>query len=248
MCFTHEGGRFMAPAILVLGLLVGRSIESLPSTLRGIAAVAMLTLALVSGLQLVERFGVDTRSLVRPTEPSDRPSPYEAAGLLFRSDALVVSPATPAGWLNRWLDAHDGPADRPVLWMVGDATAFDVLYPVRYEVAFSHSRLADQLAGRSPALVADWLRRQGCRYLYVNWQEVARLRSSYGFDNSINRNTLRQIGQVYYALDADPAGPPPVPSTQPDSFAISMPEVMERPWLIELSPPPSGPTTQSEKK
>jgi hypothetical protein len=247
LCFTHEGGRFMVPAILVLGLLVGRSIESLPSMLRTTAAVILLTLAAVSGLQLVERFEADTGPFLPAAEHGEKQSQLAAAGQLFRSDLLATNPGVLSGWLNRWLLAHGAPADRPILWMVGDATAFNVVYPARYEVAFSHSRLADQLAKHSSEEVVEWLRKQGCRHLYVNWQEVARLRSSYGFADSITRETLRPLGQVYYALETDPAGLPPAAASQPDSAKSNLLETFEPAWLIELPLPLPVPTSQSDK-
>jgi len=249
--FTDQPGRFMLPAVIVLGLLVGRSMEAMPPTTgaiftffkdlagetvarvlafvsswRSFAAVLMLILALVSGLQLLRRLEVDTGDFI-PAEVREGQSPLWSAGQLFRYD-FTTAEQTPEGLLNRWLADHDAPQDRAVLWLVGDATPFNILYPVHYNVVFSHDELADQLANRPPAEVANWLGAHGFRYVYVNWQEAARLRGTYGFPKSITRASIQGLGRVTILKELSP-----IPmALLPDAAVRS--EDYEPPWIIDL--------------
>lgn len=200
---TDMPGRFMLPAALVLAILVGRSFASAGPAGRAVMAAVLLSLALVSSLQLASRFGQDTQVVV--TRP--QAGLFEGAGRLLRSDAFTANAQfSPWAWINRTLAAEGAPADRPVLWMVGDARPFYVVYPARYGVVFSHDVLADHLASDPPAEVAAWLRRQGIRFVYVDWMEVDRLRGTYGFPASITPQRMESLGRVTRMTDLDPAG------------------------------------------
>jgi hypothetical protein len=112
LLFTDQPGRSMLPAVIVLGLLVGRSLSAIPSTARGLAVVVLLSLAAVSGLQLSARLQDDTQRWAYSGQ-QDGQSPLHAAGTLFRDDFQARLPLTAGGQLNRWLAEHHAPHDRP---------------------------------------------------------------------------------------------------------------------------------------
>ena len=234
LMFTDQPGRFMLPAVPVLGLLVGRSIAAIPKSTRGIAIVALITLAMISGFQLVGRFQMDTQGRLPEAELKGQ-SPFYVAGMMFRNDFQETNPSASAGVLNRFLADHDAPHDKPVLWSAGEAKMFYVLYPAEYNVVFSHDPLVDQLAARPPSEVANWLTVQGYRYLFINWQEVARLRG-YGLPEAISIEKLRGLGRV----------------TRVTELGIKLPSILrvqalneqfEPPWMIEVGVPAALPTT-----
>jgi hypothetical protein len=110
--------------------------------------------------------------------------------------------------------------------MVGDARRYYLDPGVDYCVVFNRNPFAEAAADRSPADLLDWLRTRRYDYVYVDWLEMNRLRSSrYGFWPSINvelfqklcdaglkpieQFTLDDGRQPYATLYAVPAPPSP---------------------------------------
>lgn len=83
--------------------------------------------------------------------------------------------------------AHWGCIDRDLprearVLLVGDARPFYVRRPCDYAVVFNPHPLARVVRdGRDAAAVLAWLRGSGFTHVYVDWAEMKRLRSTYGF-------------------------------------------------------------------
>jgi hypothetical protein len=182
---SHVPGRFIVPAVLPLGLLVGRSLAAFSPAVRGALLILLLAPALVSGIQLQWRFDRDTLG----GQP----------GFFHCEQAFMDSPQPflgDTGPLNRKLEqagaSESGP---PIVWLIAEARPFYLRYPARYTVVFSRDLLAERLAAQPPAEVRRWLTDQGIRFIYVDWREAVRLRDSYGFPAAYTRRSLLALGR-----------------------------------------------------
>ncbi|MCG3179579.1 MAG: hypothetical protein BIFFINMI_01917 [Phycisphaerae bacterium] len=229
---SHVPGRFILPAILPLGLLVGRSMAAVRPSIRGMMFLLMLAPAMVSAMQLHLRFEVDTNEL---DKSNSLPTVHDMMG------DRPTPPRYVFGQLNRLLTDAGATPDGPAkMWLIGESRAFYFRYPVRYNVVFSRDRLAERLADPSiPAeAIRDWLRDTlKVRYVFVNWSEVRRLSRSYGLSPVYARDDekLWALGRVHeLAGDASVE----VRSIVPKSSKRGAPF-----WLIDLDEAPT-PTTQ----
>jgi hypothetical protein len=92
------------------------------------------------------------------------------------------------GYVNRQL-----PPDAQVL-LVGEARPFYFEKPVDYSVVFNRSPLSEALdASTSPADLATLLRERGYTHVLVNWVEVRRLASTYGYDPRITPSLFTML-------------------------------------------------------
>ena len=92
-----------------------------------------------------------------------------------------------------WLDRADGKAVKAVSMLLYD------LPPGReYAVVFSDHPLAGavrRLKGDA-ARVLQWLRERGTTHVFVHWEEIRRLRNSYGFYPEINAELFDHLTEA----------------------------------------------------
>jgi hypothetical protein len=95
---------------------------------------------------------------------------------------------------------HELPENAKLL-VVGDAKAFFFKRDVDYCVVFNRNPFVEIVreAGDDAAIVA-WLRAQGYTHVLVNWSEVRRLSTSYGFPQEITPGLFRRLEQQGLAL------------------------------------------------
>ena len=78
--------------------------------------------------------------------------------------------------------------------LVGEARTYYVLSPCEYATVFNHHPLAD--AARrdpDPQAILQWLKKQGVVCVLVDWSEIRRLRSTYGFDPELNEGLFDRL-------------------------------------------------------
>lgn len=89
-----------------------------------------------------------------------------------------------------WVNRHLSPLDKVLV--VGDAAVFDYEVPVIYSTTFDRSFLRDLLdapSSKQNEMVTD----QGITHLLVHWGEIARLRATYGFDETIQPQSVQRL-------------------------------------------------------
>jgi hypothetical protein len=75
------------------------------------------------------------------------------------------------------------PAD--TFYLEGTSTPLYFQGHVIYSTVFDRNLLAQVLDEKGPAAALAWLQKQGVNYLIVDWNEIDRLRRTYGFDAAI---------------------------------------------------------------
>lgn len=88
---------------------------------------------------------------------------------------------------------------------VGEAEVFDVTVPVVYNTVFDRSIFQDWMAERGSAAsdgeqalrstkaIRDKLHDEGVTHLFVNWAEILRYRTSYGYTDFVTRQRLTEL-------------------------------------------------------
>jgi len=95
----------------------------------------------------------------------------------------------------------NGPTLTPVFppsdtfYLEGTSRALYFQGDVIYNTVFDRNLLAQVLQKSGPAAAVAWLQKQGVNYLIVDWNEVDRLRSTYGFDAAITRPAILEMEQ-----------------------------------------------------
>lgn len=112
------------------------------------------------------------------------PINYLAADLFGRAGLFteVDSPVAPSHLKRVNRELRDG---HRVL-VVADARRFWYERGVSYCVVFNRNEFAESAEKMSPIELISWLRARGFEYVYVDWGEMKRLRSTYGFWPSID--------------------------------------------------------------
>ena len=207
---TFITGRFAVPLIVPLALLAGEAggprsrSEASRSTERprpGMwwtwpVLLVALAGALINDVGLAGRLREHDQRWRRRTA-----SPMRA--LIGRTDAFVSGHL-----LNRRLptDAH--------AWLVGDAAVFYVERRIHYAVAFCRDPWLELTAGEAdPQECLDWLRAENVSHVVFNWNEIERLRLTYGFAESVTPEWvthLARAGLRRVELESPPATPAPV--------------------------------------
>lgn len=168
MTLTHMPPRFAVPAIVPAALLAGRAagVGTLrpARVIRAAAVVIAVAGALAGSLKLAallraelrywSRFEYPLTALVGETE------------LVRQAQLLNHCPGIPAG---------------ARVWLVGESRAFYLPPGVHYTVVFSRDAWLTYAATRSAGEAVGWLRTQGVGYVVFSWDEIGRLRTTYGF-------------------------------------------------------------------
>ena len=189
---THRIDRFWLPLIPVVSVLAGCGATWTTARIWKNVAVAAVTLAVVFNLAFVTTVYCG----------------YNA--YLAEADAARLAVQKPGlRYLNQRL-----PDDARVL-CVGEAEVFNARFDVVYETVFDTSIFEEWFAqpetnpprastGRlqSDAEILRQLARQRITHVYVNWADILRYRSSYGFTPFVNPRVFSQL--VQRGLLSDP--------------------------------------------
>lgn len=171
--FTHLFARFAVVTLIPLALLAGRSLLGRPDKLRTLLTLAVVLFGACWNFAFAAR--------LHATEWLD------GAHYSLFTDGEVP------GYEYFDLVNNELPKGAKVL-LVGDAKAFYFRRPVDYCVVFNRSPLADAVRDAScNAEVVGWLRAQGYTHVLVNWSELHRLASTYGFAREINPQLFRRL-------------------------------------------------------
>ncbi len=190
--FTHLVDRFAIVLIAPCAVLGGIAWFLLPSPpIRRVALALPILVAIYNG-GAIPRL-LSTGQIEAPANDAATRSTgidYLQADIFGQTAILTgPSPIAPAhlGRVNQLL--RDG---RRVL-VVGDARRFNYERGADYCVVFNRNPFAEAAETRSPAELVEWLQSAGYDYLYVDWLEMRRLRSTYGFWDSITPELFRDL-------------------------------------------------------
>ncbi len=180
---THRIERFYLPFLPVVAwLAAGPWRRRWPGYWQAVPTTAVVIALLYGGTASVSRFCGDNRILVSLDQlRDDEPNPSDP-DMPRRTNPVHV-------WLNRRADLAEGEA----VLLIGDAQPFDLEMPVYYNTCFDAPWLKRWLADRRTARQRrDALQRRRVRYVVVDWDEIARYRSTYGYSPYITRRLIEQ--------------------------------------------------------
>lgn len=185
---THRLDRFWTPMLPLVALLAGCGLARAVATIGAWSSNTSRRLAtgVLGGVVVVGT----TFNFV-----------FSSTGLAGYNDFLRDLPQarTMAAMITMpeivWLNTHL-PEESRVL-AVGDAEVFEARFPVRYNTVFDRS-LFEELCGspgyvgpagarpsRDAAAILEELRAEGITHLYVNWSEILRYRTTYGYTDFV---------------------------------------------------------------
>lgn len=170
---THLFARFAVVLLIPLGLLCGRAVCGSSSRLRQSLCLAVLGAGAAWNLAFAWQ-------LHRAESPAGAP-----ASLIYEGNVPAFAYL---GYVNQKL-----PSDAKIL-LVGEARAFYFQRDVDYCVAFNRNPFfVAARAAKSPADLLRWLRARGYTHVLVNWSEIDRIASTYGFSPPMTRDQLTDI-------------------------------------------------------
>ncbi|MEX2287643.1 MAG: glycosyltransferase family 39 protein, partial [Planctomycetaceae bacterium] len=180
--FTHRLDRFWVPMIPVVALLAGAGATSLKGTVWKIFSAVCIAAALLFNLGIVvtgmagyNQFLVD---------------------LDYARDWTANLTAPEIAYLNREFRAGELPKDARVL-CVGEAEVFDAEFPIVYNTVFDYPIFeqwtaddrqpvaSGERAMRDPAEIRQKFRDERIGLVLVNWQEIVRYRTTYGYTDFV---------------------------------------------------------------
>ncbi len=166
LVFTHLFARFAVVMLIPLCVLGGRSAVAFPyKVYRGVFVVAV---AGVVALNTYSAGSIYADELIRKNS-----NVHGHVEWFYRD---CDPERTEACYVRQRLGAEDR------VLMVGQAGAFYMPENVDYCVVFNRSPLAEAVAAaQSPEDVIRWLNSKGYTHLLVFWDEMHRLRNTYGF-------------------------------------------------------------------
>jgi hypothetical protein len=170
---THLYARFAVVLLIPLSLLAGRSVLVHGArTRRTVIAAALVFGAAWNGASALD--------LLRREGAAGAPA------------ALIYEGQLPGYEYFKTVNA-ELPEDAKVL-LVGEARAFYFQRKVDYCVAFNRSPFLDLVSETDDAgRIADWLRERGYSHVLVNWGELRRLASTYGFSPYVEPGRLEAL-------------------------------------------------------
>lgn len=182
LTFTHLAGRFAVVLIVPLSLITGLAWRMVLRPAARIAAGAALAATLAMNAWTVAGFFTTGDVSLLKTD-------------FFGRMDLVTEGHWPGHQhvpkLNEILSR-----DEKVL-MVGDARRFYLDRGVDYCVVFNRNPFADAAARLPPEALMGWLRERQYRYVYVDWSEMHRLRTTrYGFWPSIDAALFTRLSEA----------------------------------------------------
>ncbi len=171
---TQLQARFFLPTILPMAVLMGLAADALPAY-RRLVWIILAGQALFCGLLLGPEAGLFA-GMQNPSRP-----PLIGALLSLPEDWIESSTAMPLF------------TNRDVIYLEGYSSPLYVRGRVIYNTVFNRNKLARAFKRGGPAGAVAWLRRQGVNYLIVDWNEVDRLRRTYGFDPLITPHNIKAM-------------------------------------------------------
>jgi len=160
---THMPGRFAVPVLVPLALAAGRL------ELRRQGAALM-----TGGFVLIAGLGAVVNDATLLGKLAAHSAWWRQAGAPL--PALVGRTADFAE--HSLLEGLPASAH---VWLVGDARAFYLPANVHYAVVFNRDAWLAHAARTKPADAVAWLRTQGVTHVVFCWDEIERLRHTYGF-------------------------------------------------------------------
>ncbi|HVS72242.1 MAG TPA: hypothetical protein VHQ47_13385 [Phycisphaerae bacterium] len=187
LAFTHLQARFLLPLATPLALLVGCGFDT-PVAWERVVGGALLALQAVStGLLLLPEAGLLLgENAAANTPAAERPSLVigDVVHWQINLDAYVAR--VPPGYVvDR---SHPGKA-----LLVGTSTALQLANPAVYATVFDENPLGDALRRGGPGYAVAWMQSQKIRWVWIDTQEIARLRKTYGFDASIGEDIAQRL-------------------------------------------------------
>jgi hypothetical protein len=190
---THRIDRFWVPVNSLMAVLAGCGLGLIVSPdSRRDSYPALLSRLLISMLvlfALVYNFGFITTALCGHNA-------YLMDEAAARRNQLTPSIAI--------LDALKLPVGSKVLF-VGEAATFDADFPCAYCTVFDHNLLEDWTAKkvgpddwalRPKQEILDNLQAQGITHVFVNWEEILRYRTTYGFTNYVSPARFEELERL----------------------------------------------------
>lgn len=182
LTLTHLYARFAVVLLIPAGLLAAPGMRALLS--RGpsarVAAVAIAILGCAASTAATVR-------MVIREGATGAPASLMTSGALRGYEFL--------GFINESL-----PENAHIL-LVGEARPFYILRETTYSVVFNECPFISLLeSGAGDAEVIVWFREQGISHLLVNWNEVHRLRASYGFSPAVTHDRIDALDRAGLTL------------------------------------------------
>lgn len=91
-------------------------------------------------------------------------------------------------------------------WLIGDAAVFYINRHITYHTVFDRDPWIEYANAASPAASVTWLRERGVSHVVFNWNEIERLRASYGFSPHVTHEwtaDLRRAGLEPVAIPSE---------------------------------------------
>lgn len=88
---------------------------------------------------------------------------------------------------------------------VGEAQVFDATFPHLYNTVFDHSLLEQMTSTKhgpgdwelhTPNAIRDNFRVAGVTHVFVNWNEILRYRTTYGYTDFVSPGRLRELTEL----------------------------------------------------
>lgn len=166
---THLVDRFAITLVVPCALVIAACVHQLPKHARG--AIGILLVAAIALLNLATTWTM----FHGPDVPW-----YSFSGLPTSALTSADSSVFPhVAAINRRLTGGSR------VLVVGDSKGFYLNRGADCSVVFNRNPFADAAADRVPDELIKWLQDRGYAYVYVDWNEMHRLRSTYGFWRSI---------------------------------------------------------------
>ena len=179
---THLYARFAVPMLIPLILLAARGAISKCGRLSRSFAIVLLAGTVLNSFFAYELYAKHTEQAGKRFNLEGATSAFTEG--LFESQSHV-------GFVNTQL-----PGDAHVL-LVGEARAFYFERSCDYCVVFNRNPFAIAAEDApTPAALLQWLRSQGYTHVLVHYNEMRRLRGSYGFWESITPTLFAQLLDV----------------------------------------------------
>ncbi len=168
IAFTHLFARFAVAMLIPLCILGGRSMIA--------SNRKWYRLALTSAVVAVVVLNLFSAGAIYAAEVVQIQKNADIHGHVERFYRDCDADTTPVGFVRQRLEQGSR------VLMVGDARAFYMPETVDYCVVFNRNPLAEAVAGaNNDDDIIRWLNAKGYDYLLVFWNEMERLRNTYGF-------------------------------------------------------------------
>jgi hypothetical protein len=176
---THLQARFLVPWLVVLPFLAGRSAQVYGRGRFSIGMILMTVIVLGAvGLNFEDAY----RRYLRHTTVEGNPINW------FGQENAFLEGKIPG--LEYLETVNKNPEAKTLL--LGDAKAFYVRGPAIYWTVFNHNDFA-AAAAKGAHEAKNYIAEVKPGYIYVDWGEVGRLKSTYGFDESIKPSLLMYL-------------------------------------------------------